>query len=80
MSSFPEVNVDISNVFHSHLSVSLIGKVKRNSEGMRMVSNKCTKMYAEETIKSQEQRIGNGRPQFKIPIVISGINRDAFPY
>ena len=42
-----------------------------------MVSRKCTKMDAEETVVLEEKKIGNGGQQFKIPVVISYINRDA---
>ena len=45
-SSFPNVNVDISNVFHSLSSISLVGKGKRKVEETVMVSSKCTKMDA----------------------------------
>ena len=59
-SSFPNVNVDISNVSHSLLFIYLVGKGKRTAEEMGMGSSKCTKMDAEETIVSEEKKIGNG--------------------
>ena len=59
-SSFPNVNVDISNVFHSLSSISLVGKGKRKAEETVMVSNKCTKMDAEEAVVLEEKKIGNG--------------------
>ena len=77
LSSFPNVNVDISNVSHSLSSISLVGKGKRKAEETVMVSSQCTKMDAEETVVSEEKKIGNGRQRFKIPVVISWINRDA---
>ena len=74
---FPNVNVDISNVSYSLSPISLVGQVKRKVKKMVMVSNKCTKVYAEKTIVLEEKKIGNDRQQFKIPVVISHINRDA---
>ena len=76
-SSFPNVNVDISNVSHSLSSIFLVGKGKTKVDESVMVSNKCSKMDAGETVVSEEKKIGNGRQRFKIPVVISCINRDA---
>ena len=76
-SSFPHVNVDISNVSHGLSFISLVGKGKRKAEETVMVASKCTKMDAEETVVSEEKKIGNGGQRFKIPVVISSINRDA---
>ena len=76
-SSFPNVNIVISNVSHSLLSISLIGKCERKVEIMVIVSSKCTKIYIEESIILEKKKIRNGGQQFKIPVVISVINRDA---
>ena len=76
-SSFPNVNVEISNVSHSLSSISLVGNGKRKAEERVMVSSKCTKMDAEETVVSEGKKIGNGEQRFKVPVVISWINRDA---
>ena len=75
-SSFPNINIDICNVSHSLSSISLVRKGKRKAEETVMVSSKCTKMDAEETVVSEENNIGNGGHRFKIPVVISWINRD----
>ena len=77
LSSFPNVNVYISNVSHSLASISLVGTGNRLAKETVMVSSKCTKMDAEETVISREKKIGNGGQRFKIPVVISWINRDA---
>ena len=76
-SSFPNVNVDISNGSHSLSSIALVGKGERKSEETLMVSSKCTKMDAEETVVSEEKKIGNGGQRFRILVVISWIDRDA---
>ena len=77
LSSFPNVNVNISNVSHCLSSISLVGTGNRLAKETVMVSSKCTKMDAEETVISREKKIGNDGQQFKIPVVISWINRDA---
>ena len=59
-SVFPNVNIDISNISHSLSPVSLVGKGKRKTEDTVMVPQKCTKMDEEDTILSEEKKIGNG--------------------
>ena len=76
-SVFPNINVDISNVSHSLSSVSLVGKGKRKVEDTVIVPKKSFKIDQEETVRSEEKKIGNGGQRFKIPMIISCINRDA---
>ena len=61
LSSLPNVNIDISNVSHSLLSSSWVGKGKKKAEETVMVSRKYTKIDTEETVVSEEKKIGNGR-------------------
>ena len=59
-SSFPGFSVDISNISYSLSSVSVVGKGKRMAEEMMIVSSKCTKIDVEETVVSEEKKIGDG--------------------